>query len=365
MSWLSSLGQTFGAGLVGAGAGFLIGGPVGAMAGFGIGMVGSASGMMGSTGGGALGGAAIGGLAGFAIGGPVGMLAGGLLGGLFGGAVASGFNQQPQQPPYAQGFPGQGFGGFPGMGFPGMGFPGGGFGFPQGGMGFGGFSGSFGGQPSINIYNFYGQGQDQCYGQEQCCCPQYPPQQQPPQQNGGQLKQDPNGGPIHYTTHGGYQVTVNGDNVSVVDPSGKHTVTQSGDPHEYVDGKHVKDWDAKTRTLILGDGTRMTMNATSANGTIQNTTIYDGAEEVKIKNSGNQIEGVSFNPYQTQADAKNQVQGETAFLGNRQDGSFTYKDIYNQADDGSISRYQKDIWSEPRRFTGEYAQQDTWRFVQA
>src|SRR5437870_4326929 len=149
--------QAIGAGLAGAGLGFLVGGPVGALAGAGIGLFASAYGMSGNSSMGTWGGAAIGGLAGFAIGGPVGMLAGGLL--------------------------------------------------------------------------------------------------------GGQLSQSAPGQPIEYTAHGGYKVCVNGDKVSITDPTGKHNVTEWGDAHERVGGKEVGQWDDKTRSILLSDGARVSMQA--------------------------------------------------------------------------------------------------------
>jgi len=349
MSWLGDIGKSLGAGLVGGGLGFLVGGPVGALAGFGIGAFSSAAGMSGNTSAGTWGGAAIGGLAGFAIGGPIGAVAGGFLGAMFGRSVAGSFNEQPQQPPYAQQFPPfmPGYGNY---GFPGGGMPN--FGFPQGNYGFNQFPGMYGPQQQVNIYN---------YNQ---CCPCERPDYGPPQRQGGELKQDGQGKPITYTTSGGYQVTVNGHDVSVKDPNGKHTVTHWGDPHENVDGKHLKDWDKKTRTMVLGDGTKITMNANSPNGTINHTSIYDGAQQVQIKNEGNQIEKVGFNPYETQQAERSQADGETAFMGNRRDGSFVYKDIYNQNDDLSIERYHKDIFSEPQA-PPPHSWRDDYAFIQA
>lgn len=329
MSWLSALG----AGAIGAVGGFFVGGPIGAVAGFGIGVGAAAAGMSGSQQNvGGWGGAIAGGLVGFAIGGPVGALAGGALGALFGNAIQGANQQPPQCPPYAPYFPGGGFGGYgmpggmPGGfgGFGGCGFPGGGYGFPQmGGFGMMGFAGCF--PPP----------------QQQGCC--YPPCNQPPQNQGGQLTQQGNGQPIAYTTSGGYKVQVNGHTVTVTDPSGKHSVQHWGDPHENVDGQHVKDWEEKTRTMVLGDGTRITMNATSANGLIENTAIYDGAQEIRIKNNGNQIQGVNFNPYQTAYDAQHQAAGETAYFGQDQSGALVYRNLFKQADDLSVTPHNRDI----------------------
>lgn len=329
MSWLSALG----AGAVGAVGGFLIGGPIGAMAGFGIGIGAAAAGMSGAPGGfGAMGGAAAGGLVGFAVGGPIGMLLGGGLGALFGNAVQGSFQQPPQMPGYAPYFPGGGWGGNMGMPPFGMGMPPFGMGFPQTGFGY----------PNPSQFGFGNYGGCFPPPPPQCVC--YPPSQQPPQTHqGGELKQGGPGQPIDYTTHGGYKVNVNGTTVTITDPSGKHTVTHSGDPHEYVDGKHVKDWDEKTRTMILEDGTRVTMNATSKDGLITDTTIYDGAQEIKINNQNTTVSSVSFDPYKTQYDARHQAAGETAYFGHDQRGALVYRDLFKQNADLSVTPYNKDI----------------------
>ena len=109
-------------------------------------------------------------------------------------------------------------------------------------------------------------------------------------------------------------VSVDGGKLTLTDPSGEHKIEHSGDPHEYVDGKHIKDWDEKTRTLILGDGTKITMNATGPQGTIQNYSIYDGAQSIQIDANGNKIDNVSFNPRQRQWADANQSDGETAYV---------------------------------------------------
>lgn len=336
MSFLSALGS----GAVGAVGGFLIGGPIGAMAGFGIGVGAAAAGMSGSQNNvGGWGGAIAGGLVGFAVGGPIGGLAGGALGALFGNAVQNANQQQPQCQ-YPQYFPGGGFGGY-GMygGMPG-GFGGygmgqmGGFGFPMGGYGMQGMGQQMGG---FGFMGFAG-----CFPppQQQCC----PPCNQPPMNGGGQLTggQGP-GQPAAYTTSGGYKVSMDGHTVRITDPSGKHTIEHSGDPHEYVDGKHIKDWDEKTRSVVLGDGTRITMNATDAHGLITDTTIYDGAQEIKYDNNASKLQGVNFNPYQTQYDARNQAAGETAYFGQDQSGALVYKNMFKQAENLSVTPYNRDL----------------------
>jgi hypothetical protein len=299
------------------------------MAGFGIGIGAAAAGMSGNQSHiGAWGGAIAGGLVGFSIGGPIGALAGGALGALFGNSVQNSCQQYPQCPPYGQYFPGCGggnYGNFGGYGnYGGCGFPQGGYGFPN---------------PAAYGLMQYGG----CFPPPQQQQPCYPPQCQQPCSQGGQLQQGGPGQPINYTTSGGYKVNVNGTTVTITDPSGKHTVTHSGDPHEYVDGQHVKDWDEKTRSLVLGDGTRITMNATAHNGTITDTSIYDGAEEVKINNQNNTVNSVGFNPYKTAYDQTHQSAGETGYFGIDASGAEVYKDLFKQNPDLSVTPYNRDI----------------------
>ncbi|MBM3466138.1 MAG: DUF1521 domain-containing protein, partial [Armatimonadetes bacterium] len=194
------------------------------------------------------------------------------------------------------------------------------------------------GSPQINIYN---------YGQQ---CPCYPPSHQPPAQYGGTLTQNGGSGkPIQYTTSGGYNVSIDGHTITIKDPQGKHTVKHWGDPHEEVDGKHIKDWDGKTRSIILGDGTKITMNADSPTGVTKHTSIYDGAQEIQIDNTKNHIEKIGFNPWETARSERAQADGETSYMGFREDGTFVNKDIYWQNDDLSVREYHKDLGSEPPR----------------
>lgn len=312
---MSNFFKSIGAGLATGAAGFLVGGPIGGLAGFGIGMAGASQGMRGQSGAGT--GALIGGLAGFALGGPVGALAGGLLGGLAGKIVSGAFKQDQQPPQQAPFYPPMMGGGYGMMG--GMNGMMGGFGM-MGGMSMGGMMmqpGMFGGFGMCMSGGMYG-----------------PPQGGRPQygmgMQGGQLTQEGKGKPIGYTTSGGYKVNVNGHTVTITDPTGKNTVKHWGDPHENVNGKTIKDWEGKDRTLVLGDGTKITMNADGPQGVINNTSIYDGNQAIQINNKNNEITGVSFNPYQTAMMEAYQPDGETSYVGPNRKGDFIYKNIYTQ-----------------------------------
>ena len=386
--------------------------------GFGGGLGGASEGLLGSPARGALTGGLAGGLTGllFSGGNPLGALLGGGVGAALGGLIGrhnqrENFRQHGQYPGQ---FPGQfpapyggGFGG--GYGGPGLGGYGGGF-----SPGFGGqFPGGYG-QQGFYPQGAYGAGYQQGFQQGQYQqgyqqgyqagmggfpgggFPQYPPQggypgsfppgggwnngfppgnqSFPPQYGtgnpGGQLSQSKPGEPISYRTSGGWNVKVNGDKVIVTDPSGKQKVENSGDPHEYVNGKWVKDWEGKQRSLVLPDGTKITMGATAPNGVVTNTSIYDGDQNIQIKNAGNEITSRSFNPYDTRMREAYQYDGETARISYNRDGGINYTNMYTQDENFGMRSNYKDIastsnpkwWERPFMPFGGIGQQRTRDF---
>lgn len=159
----------------------------------------------------------------------------------------------------------------------------------------------------------------------------------------GQLCQEKDGKPISYTTSGGYQVTVDKHTISVKDPSGKNVLKHWGDPHENLNGKHLKDWQGKQRTVVLGDGTKITMSADGPKGVTLNTSIYDGNQNVQIKNAENKVWNHSFNPYDTMIRERNQHDGETALFYTNHRGQGVYNNIYMEDQNFGISRLYQQI----------------------
>ena len=338
--------KTIGGGCLGSAALGMFMGPAGAVAGFGIGMFSSSNSMQGgSTLSNVLGGAGFGGLVGMATGNPFGgAIAGGATAGLISLIFGNNNQQQncngcqnyPQAPHHHQHNQGGNQGSY-------------GYGYGQNGN----YNTSLIGHPGYDMGSFnYGGGYGGNYGGGQsCACAGYYPQNQNygGQQGynnrpnyGGQLKGG-DGKPIEYKTSGGYNVQINGGEITITDPKGEHKVVHSGDPHEYVDGKNVKDWDEKTRSLILGDGTKITMNAEGPKGVIDNYSIYDGAESIQVTAKGNKIDNVSFDPRQRQWADANQADGETAYMGYNNKGQFTYTDVYKQNENLGVTPYYKDI----------------------
>ncbi len=287
----------------------------------------------------------------------------------FGNQYGGGFGQ------YGGGFGGQQFGGVPfnantvnwgpmagfGNQFPG-GAPGGAAGYYAGGGGFGAQGGGFGTQFPGGGSPFGGQwgqqwgGGSGCFspGQNfnfgnQCCPSQCCPGQRPPD---GQLKQEGGEGkPIEYKTSGGYTIKVDKHTITVTDPKGKNTVEHWGDPHENLNGKHLKDWEGKQRSIILEDGTKITMTAQGPQGVTESMSIYDGRQNVQIDNNNNKITHRSLNQYDTMKREYQQYDGETSiFRTNNRTGVATYSNIYNQDSAFNVTRSYQQLGT-----TGGYA----------
>jgi hypothetical protein len=154
----------------------------------------------------------------------------------------------------------------------------------------------------------------------------------------GQLQQEAEGKPITYTTSGGYTVSVDGHTINITDPNGKNTMKTWGDPHENVNGKHVSDWQEKQRTIVLDDGTKLTMSADNPKGVVESMSIYDGRQSVQIDNNNNKITGHSFNPFETRSLEQNQYDGSVAYLQTGNDGSLNFANYYTQDQNFNISR---------------------------
>ena len=138
-------------------------------------------------------------------------------------------------------------------------------------------------------------------------------------------------------------MSVNGDKVICTSPDGKQKIEHSGDPHEYVNGKHIKDWEGKQRSLVLPDGTKITMGASGPQGVVENTSIYDGDQNIQIQNKGNEITHRSFDPRDTQARERWQYDGETAGVNYNNKGGIDYTNYYTQDENFGVKSNYKDL----------------------
>mgnify|MGYP000884885795 CR=1 FL=1 len=164
---------------------------------------------------------------------------------------------------------------------------------------------------------------------------------QVPAQGGGQLQQEAAGKPINYTTSGGYKVSVNKDTINITDPTGKNTVTTWGDPHQKVNGQDVGDWTGKDRSIILGDGTKVSMHASGPHGVVESMNIYDNNTAISINNKDNTVTNVNTNGYQTRALERSEADGQTAYFGGTRGGKTLFADMYNQDKDFNVTKLNK------------------------
>jgi hypothetical protein len=276
----------------------------------------------------------LGGLFGGMLGGggnPMGGLLGGLLGGLIAGSLGQHLNgcyANPRHPHHAHAacYPPSG-GGFFGGSY------GGAYNLPQGNCG--GWGQPHWGNPGGLNVNFNFNFGHMCPPSE--CC-----RQPGPRQRDGQLCQEKEGKPIEYTTSGGYKIKVDKHDIFITDPSGKNTVKHHGDPHEDLNGKHIKDWAGKQRTIVLGDGTKITMKADGPHGVTLGTSIYDGRQNVQIENSSNKVSHHSFNLADTLTREKQQHDGETSTFTTDRSGAGIYNNIYTEDESFNVTKlYQK------------------------
>ena len=253
--------------------------------------------------------------------------------GCFGGQQYGGYGCNPN---YGNQYGGWGQGGYNNMGCGGQygnygggqygnygggqyGWPGGGQCSPWGGnygQQWGGGNGCW--SPGQN-FNF-----GQCCPPQNCCPCHRPPTGQLSQQGG-------EGKPIEYKTSGGYTIRVDKHQIVITDPKGKNKVEHWGDPHENLNGKHIKDWEGKQRSIILEDGTKITMSAKGPQGVTESMSIYDGRRNIQIDNNKNKVSHQSMNPWDTMMRERRQYDGETSiFTTNNRTGVANYANVYTQ-----------------------------------
>ncbi len=142
---------------------------------------------------------------------------------------------------------------------------------------------------------------------------------------------------IRYITSGGYLLQIDLHTISIQDPISRNKVEHWGDPHENLNGKHIKDWagaagwDGTRRTILLGDGTKITMEAAGPQGVVELTSIYDGEQNVQINNATNTILHHSTELADTQSREAAQYDGEASqFTTNVITGVADYITTYNE-----------------------------------
>jgi hypothetical protein len=138
----------------------------------------------------------------------------------------------------------------------------------------------------------------------------------PPQERGG-LTRHVNGTLEYVSRSGLWAVKVDQHTITMtrnMGPSVSSRWEVWGDPHENLNGKHIKDWETTRRTFVLDDGTRITMDAEGPQGVVHTTSIYDGAQSHEIGNAGNLLRHSCVHSQTARQRDAAQVDGETAYL---------------------------------------------------
>lgn len=155
------------------------------------------------------------------------------------------------------------------------------------------------------------------------------------------------GAAVSIVTSGGYTISVDRGTIRIGDSSGLNVLVTSGNLHEYLNGKHIKDWggeaqwDDARRSFILDDGTKITLVSNDHSGVILQASIYYGVENLQIDGCSNEITHQSSDPGDTlQRDAA-QYDGEVAtFSTNATSGVATFTNYYNQDRNSNVINIQ-------------------------
>lgn len=122
-------------------------------------------------------------------------------------------------------------------------------------------------------------------------------------------------GVLQYTSRSGkWVVSIDQHTLTFRHPYGNFKWEVWGDPHENLNGKHIKDWEGDRRSLVLDDGTKITMDAYGPHKVVHTTSIYDGARSHEVGNVGNVVRHSCVNALVTATRDAEEVDGETAFL---------------------------------------------------
>lgn len=124
------------------------------------------------------------------------------------------------------------------------------------------------------------------------------------------------GGDLEYVTRSGlWTMRVNAHTITLTRGT-QFSWQVWGDPHENLNGKHIKDWLGTRRTLLLDDGTKITMHADGSHGVVHTTQIYDGEQSHEIGNIGNLVRHSCVNAQVAATRDAEEADGETAYLAN-------------------------------------------------
>lgn len=156
-------------------------------------------------------------------------------------------------------------------------------------------------------------------------------------QAGVPLQADGPGTLLKYRTAGRYTILIDRYTITIADPQGMNTVQHWELRRENLNGKHIKDWGGAPgwsetrRTLVLGDGSKLTMTVPGTHAMVQTTSIYDGDRNVQFDNTSNTITHFSSDPVDTWLRDGAQFDGETALFATDPETLIaTYSNAYNE-----------------------------------
>lgn len=125
-------------------------------------------------------------------------------------------------------------------------------------------------------------------------------------------------------------VTITYNEKSTYQLWGSENDTQPAAQHENLNGKHIKDRIGNNRTVILPDGTKITLVSTGPAADVTAITIYSGGSVHHINVNCKKLEySVSNNPYIAQRMDELQADGETSVMEDTPDMVWFYN-IYNE-----------------------------------
>jgi len=133
------------------------------------------------------------------------------------------------------------------------------------------------------------------------------------------------------TTPGGYTVEATGKNSEwlVTSPNGEQTRIW-GDPHVDTKDGPRWDWDDKSMSFVLPDGTKISANATNALGVTTDFNVYYGNERVEVTGVNTANPKTSTVSYDAAVHDKFHDDGSTVFLGG------TGNDWFKMSPDGVL-----------------------------
>ncbi|PKN59205.1 MAG: hypothetical protein CVU56_01630 [Deltaproteobacteria bacterium HGW-Deltaproteobacteria-14] len=160
------------------------------------------------------------------------------------------------------------------------------------------------------------------------------------------LVEPDNGDPIVYTTRDCWTVKVDDHTITISDPATIGSYQSWGDPHENLNGKHVKDWLSGRRSIAFG-GAMLTLHAQGPTGVVESLTIYDGPRSYTIACPGNLVIDRTLDAASTVAREDAEADGEAGCLANKADGGLLFDGTYQQ-DEGADGKPMESVPSPVR-----------------